>query len=224
MQYLGLPFRDAVFEMLGKLPEIEIEPTSKIAYKPNTATNQKRVIAYLCQRRGLDYKLVTELIRNGKLRQDTNGNCVFNIFDKSGELISAELHGTGETRFKGQASPQDGYGFEFLVGDSVEWCIYMESAIDLLSFYQLFKDQIHNTLLVSLGGIGKTSVIEHYLNSYPHPKVKHCLAIDNDKKADVFAHDVQIEHEYNGRKYIGRKIPDAKYKDWNDQLLDKPKD
>ena len=213
MQYLGLPFRDAVFEMLGKLPTVEIEPTSERAYKPDTATNQKRVIAYLCQRRGLDYELVTTLIRNGKLRQDTNGNCVFIIKDKSGKTISAELHGTGDTRFKGQASSQDGYGFEFPVGDNVEWCIYTESAIDLLSLYQLFKDKLNSVLLVSLGGIGKTSVLENYLSSYP--KAKHCLAIDNDEKADEFA-----------KKFpkLYRRRPDQHFKDWNEQLLGKTKE
>ena len=65
MQYLGMPFRDAVFEMLGKLPDVSIEPSEAIAYTPDTHTDQKRVIAYLCKRRGLDYKLVTSLIMCG---------------------------------------------------------------------------------------------------------------------------------------------------------------
>lgn len=210
MKYLGMPFREAVFEMLGKLPDVEIESTPEIAYKPDTATNQKRVIAYLCKRRGLDYKLITGLIRNGKLRQDTHGNCVFVIKDKSGKSIAAELHGTGDTRFKGQATPQEGYGFEMSVGSAVKWVIYTESAIDLVSLYQLFKDKLSDSLLVSLGGIGKTSVIENYLASYPN--AKHCLAIDNDDRADEFASRFP--------NFIRRR-PDPQFKDWNEQLLGK---
>ncbi|MBR1383848.1 MAG: DUF3991 domain-containing protein [Ruminococcus sp.] len=208
MKYLGMDFRSAVFEMLGKLPDVDIEPTAETAYKPDTATNQKRVIAYLCKRRGLDYKLVTGLIRNGKLRQDTHGNCVFIIRDKSGKAIAAELHGTGDTRFKGQATPQEGYGFEMAVGAAVKWVIYTESAIDLVSLYQMFKDKLSDTLLVSLGGIGKTSVIQNYLAIYPN--AKHCLAIDNDEKADEFA---------SRFPKLSRRRPDPQYKDWNEQLL-----
>lgn len=211
MLYLGMNFREAVFEMLGKLPDIDIEPASETAYKPDTATNQKRVIAYLCKRRGLDYKLVTELIRSGKLRQDKNGNCVFVVRDKSGKAIAAELHGTGDTRFKGQATPQDGYGFEFPVGTAVKWVVYTESAIDLLSLYQLKKSRLSDTLLVSLGGIGKTSVIQNYLEIYP--QAIHCLAIDNDQKAKEFAEKFP---------QLKRCPPDKNYKDWNDQLCNRP--
>ena len=213
MKYLGMGFRDAVFEMLGKLPDVVIEPTSETAYKPDTATNQKRVIAYLCKRRGLDYGLVTRLIREGKLRQDTHGNCVFVIRDRSGKPFAAELHGTGDTRYKGQATPQKGYGFEFAVGSKVDWVIYTESAIDLVSLYQMFRDKLSNALLVSLGGIGKTSVIQNYLATYPN--AKHCLAIDNDQKADEFASQFPN---------LFRRRPDTGFKDWNEQLLARRKD
>lgn len=208
MHYLGLNFRDAVFEMLQTLPEVTIEPTSDIAYTPDTATNQKRAIAYLCKRRGLDYKLVTELIRDGKLRQDTNGNCVFSIRDSSGKIVSAELHGTGDTRFKGQATPQDGYGFEMSVGAAVDWVLYTESAIDLLSLYQLYKDKLSNTLLVSMGGL-KAVIIESYRSRYPN--ARHWLAVDDDEKGRQFAAVMNMQH----------RKPDKPFKDWNEQLKGK---
>lgn len=207
-KYLGMDFRSAVFEMLGKLPNVDIEVQSAAPYTPNTSTDQKRVIAYLCKKRGLDYSLVTSLIRAGKLRQDTNGNCVFVIKDGDGQTISAELHGTGDTRFKGQASPQHGYGFELRQGTDVEWVIYTESAIDLVSLYQLYRDTLaNNSLLVSLGGIGKSTVIQSYLDRYP--TAIHVLAIDNDERADEFADKFPT---------LKRRRPDPPYKDWNDQL------
>ena len=207
MQYLGMPFRDAVFEMLGKLPDVSIEPSEAIAYTPDTHTDQKRVIAYLCKRRGLDYKLVTSLIRDGKLRQDTHGNCIFVIKNRSGKSIAAEIHGTGDKRFKGQGTGQQGYGFELSVGAAVEWVIYTESAIDLLSFYQLKKDKLSNALLVSMGGL-KAVVVENYKSLYP--QAKHCLAVDDDTKGNEFA------DEYKGKLY--RKKPDEPFKDWNELL------
>lgn len=208
MQYLGMGFRDAVFEMLGKLPDVSIEPSEAVAYTPDTHTDQKRVIGYLCKRRGLDYKLVTGLIRDGKLRQDTHGNCVFVIKDRAGKLIGSELHGTGDTRFKGQTSPQEGYGFELPCGAAVEWVIYTESAIDLLSLYQLFKSKLSGCLLVSMGGL-KPVVVEHYRSLYPD--ARHALAVDNDDKGREFAAEMGMQH----------RKPDEPFKDWNEQLCKK---
>lgn len=210
MKYLGMPFRDAVFEMLGKLPDVDIEPSSNVAYKPDYHTDQKRVIAYLCKRRRLDYSIVTSLIRENKLRQDTHGNCSFIIRDRSGKEIAAELHGTGDTRFKGQATEQQGYGFEIAVGAVVEWVVYTESAIDLVSLYQLYKGRLNNTLLVSMGGL-KAAVVENYRSLYPN--AKHCLAVDNDERGNKFA----AESYPN----FVRKIPVEPFKDWNAQLLGK---
>ena len=70
----------------------------------------------------------------------------------------------------------------------------------------MFKDKLTDTLLVSLGGIGKTNVIESYIERYPD--ARHCLAIDNDKRGDEFAAKFPK---------LSRRRPD-KQKDWNDQL------
>lgn len=195
---LDIPFREAVFQLLEGLPEVEIQPASVIRYTPDYHTDQKRVIAYLCKTRGIDYDLVTELIRDGKLRQDTRGNCAF---------ISAntiELHGTGDTRFKGQVNEQNGYGFELTVGERVESVIYAESAIDLLSLYQLYKGSLRDALLVSMGGL-KSSVVANYQSLYPD--ARHCLAVDNDEKGLEFAKELNLPH----------RKPDIG-KDWNEQL------
>lgn len=208
MELYDLSFKEAVAELVGFDPtETSYEPDPDYKpYKPNVHTDAKRVIAYLCKTRGLDYQLVAQLLREGKLRQDEHGNAAF--FRPNG---SAELHGTGRKingkSWKGQYLEQDGYGFEIAVGTAIKWIIYTESAIDLVSLYQMFKDKLTDTLLVSLGGIGKTNVIESYIERYPD--ARHCLAIDNDKRGDEFAAKFPK---------LSRRRPDKQYKDWNDQL------
>lgn len=207
MQYLGMDFRSAVFEMLGKLPEIEIAPTESVTYKPDTHTDQKRVIAYLCKKRKLDYQLVTNLIRDGKLRQDKNGNCVFGIKDTTGKMIGAELHGTGEKRFKGQATEQQGFGFQYSTGAKIKMVLYVESAIDLLSLYELHKHKLTSigTLLVSMGGL-KPAVVTNYRSIYPD--AKHYCAVDADEKGIAFALEMEMAH----------RKPEHNFKDWNEEL------
>ena len=77
----------------------------------------------------------------------------------------------------------------------------------------MFRDKLSDVLLVSLGGIGKTSVVQNYLATYPN--AKHCLAIDNDQKADEFA---------SRFPNLSRRRPDTGFKDWNEQLLARRKD
>ena len=202
MKFLQMTFVQAVKELTSELPNVEIEETKHIEL--NVSTDQKRVIAYLSKKRGLEYKLVTNLIRQGLLRQDTNGNCIFYIYDFSNNKVGAELHGTGDTRFKGQTSEQKGYGFTFTLG-LVNQVAYFESAIDLLSFHQLYPKK-NNVLLVSMGGL-KTMVLQNYMDKYKN--AEHILCVDNDENGRQFA----LEHQL---KFVHAKG----CKDWNEQLLE----
>ena len=200
MKFLGMTFVQSVKELTGELPSIEIEETKHIEL--DVSTNQKRVIAYLSKKRGLEYKLITKLIQQGFLRQDKNGNCVFYIYDFNNNKVGAELHGTGDTRFKGLSSEQKGFGFTLCLGQ-VKQVAYFESAIDLLSFHQLYP-QKNDVLLVSMSGL-KSVVLQNYIDQYKD--AEHILCIDNDEKGRQFA----LEHEL--------KFVPADCKDWNEQLL-----
>lgn len=100
MLYYGMTFKQAVEELTG------IEPLPTPTEQPQRtqniqrADNEKRVIAYLCKRRGLENSIVFSLIKQGKLWQDVNGNCNFLISDWNEKPIGAEKVGTGDTRFK----------------------------------------------------------------------------------------------------------------------------
>jgi len=202
VKFLGMTFVQAVRELTGELPNVEIEETKHIEL--DVSTNQKRVIAYLCKKRGLEYKLITKLIQQGFLRQDKNGNCVFYIYDFNNNKVGAELHGTGDTRFKGLSSEQKGFGFTLCLGQ-VKQVAYFESAIDLLSFHQLYP-QKSDVLLVSMSGL-KTVVLQNYMDKYKN--AEHILCVDNDENGRQFA----LEHQL---KFVHAKG----CKDWNEQLLE----
>lgn len=202
VKYLGLNFTMAVKELTGAiLPQLEIAPTQH--FEINTTIDQKRVIAYLSKKRSLDYKLITRLIKDGKLKQDTNGNCIFLISDLNGNKVGAELHGTGDTKFKGQSSEQQGYGFVLQIG-KIKQVAYFESAIDLLSFHQLYP-QKSDVLLVSMGGL-KSAVLSNYKACYPN--AEHILCVDNDERGQAFTSKQAI-----------RFIYPTPYKDWNEKLI-----
>jgi hypothetical protein len=205
MELYDLTFKEAVAELVGFTPSETYEPEPEYKpYKPDVHTDAKRVIAYLCKTRGLDYQIVARLLREGKLRQDTHGNAAF--FRPNG---SAELHGTGQKRYKGQYQEQEGFGFEFPVGSSFRWVIYTESAIDAISLYQLNRDKLHNSLIVSMSGL-KPVVVETYSQKYP--AAMHVLAVDNDDKGNEFCENIKNEFPK-----IRKKQPDG-VKDWNEKL------
>ena len=143
MCYYGITFQQAVEELTKTLTDIQT-----LSYEPSEplqatirATDEKRVIAYLCKRRGLKNSLIFDLIKHGKLFQDTNGNCNFVICDWNEKPIGEEKVGTGDTRYK-LISTHSGYGFHTTYGNPSD-ILYFESAIDLLSCYQIHQDKLH---------------------------------------------------------------------------------
>lgn len=209
-ELFGVSFQEAVRELLA-------DDSPKMVHTANSehkeeieqaeieeAPDQKRIFGYLCQKRKIDYGIVRDLILQGKLKQDTRGNACF-IRSNS----SAELHGTANQRFKGQHGRQQNLGFELQVGDNIEYVIFVESAIDLLSLYQLYQDKLDNTLLVSLSGL-KSNVIRHYVKAYPNSK--HILAVDNDSAGNDFYNELKEKFPQ-----IRRRKPSSG-KDWNEQL------
>lgn len=69
MIYYGMTFKQAVEALTGaELPTPNYTPQERTA-SPQRATDEKRVIAYLCKRRGLENRLIFALIKQGKLWQ-----------------------------------------------------------------------------------------------------------------------------------------------------------
>ncbi|MDE6501503.1 MAG: DUF3991 and toprim domain-containing protein [Ruminococcus sp.] len=172
-----------------------------------TSQDSKRVIAYLCKKRGLDYNLVTALIKNKYLYQDSRGNCNFVIRDWDKYPIGHEIVGTGDTRYK-QITSHSGYGFYIMIGKPTD-VLFFESTIDLLSCYQLYHEKFTHHVLVSMGGLNP-SVIYNVLSLSDDFKI--WLCVDNDKAGDNFIKRIQSA-------FIQSKVFRPKdFKDWNDCL------
>ena len=220
MCYYGMTFKQAVEELtqqtFPKVSEVTEQPL-KSSQKPlqaHTRTeNEKRVIGYLCKKRGLKSSLIFTLIKQNKLYQDTNGNCNFIITDWEEKTIGSEIVGTGNTRYK-QITTHSKYGFHISIGEVTD-ILYFESAIDLLSCYQLYQDKFTHHLFVSLGGLNGSIVSELYKM---HSDKKHWLCVDNDQAGTNF-----IQQEKEKIKVLHIFKPPTAFKDWNEYLIAKSK-
>lgn len=215
MEYYNMSFQNAVEALTSHVSSTGndfIPPTTnapqRAAQTPQRANDEKRVIAYLCKRRGLDSSIVFSLIKSGKLWQDTHGNCNFIICDWQEQPIGAEIVGTGDTRYK-QTTAHSGYGFHLILGEP-DTAMYFESAIDLLSCYQLHRSKLTHHILVSMGGLNN-SVIEEL--SKVRPQLTHWLCVDNDPAGDNFIGDMQ-------RTMSVKVFRPPTGKDWNEYLID----
>ncbi len=144
-EYMNMSFADAVEALTGEQIDRSYTPTH--TYEPKReqpkarelslveADNARRVFAYLCKTRGLDYDLIASLVRKGIISQEEKtGNVLFKYFDTEGKIIGAEKVGTStKHKFKGIAkNSAEGHGFEVIRGSGEE-AYFFESSIDMLS-------------------------------------------------------------------------------------------
>lgn len=133
--------------------------------------------SYLKDQRGLSDETIDFFLEKGVLAQanaKVNGSIepvvVFKSFDFSGEMVGATLQGIEENWEKW---PERGYaknivrnsdgitGMHVDIGQPNR-LIFAESAIDLMSYYELYKDNLQDVRLVSMDGL-KEGVIGRHL-------------------------------------------------------------
>lgn len=215
VEMLGMDWKTAVSELLGCSPvrsAVYDQHTSPPRVKrelslPDRADTMRNVFAYLCQTRKIDSKLVEALAREGLLYQDKRGNAVFVHKDDNGQIIGAELQGTNSyKRFKGVATGTADSVFSFKIGEPDRAYVF-ESAIDLLSFKMLAKqDKIQNSVLVSMAGLKPNS-----LKSLSEKGFGLYSCVDNDEKGIKFTSD-------NGLIPCNRILSENNVKDFNELL------
>lgn len=210
--YYHMTFYSAVKELLrfsNVSPAISAPEESKFSFPFNDKScDERRVLAYLCKKRSLKSEIIFSLIKQGLLYQDTRGNCNFVIRDWDEQPIGIEIVGTGDTRYK-QITTHSGYGFHIICGqpDSI---LFFESAIDLLSFYQIYHNSITHHALVSMGGLN-SSVLNGVLSLSPDLNI--WLCVDNDEAEDDFI--IQVKQLSIPFKVFRTKS----FKDWNELLM-----
>lgn len=162
----------------------------------------KRVVAYLCKSRMIDYQIIRPLLMQKLLRQDERGNACFCQYDND-RLTGIEKHGT--STFKSFRITEGRKGFFLPLGEPETICIF-ESAIDLLSFLEMYRNRLKAHLLVSMGGLNglATELRQQY------PDAKMFLCVDNDEAGNQFANRLK---SLNMQKFQTRNV-----KDWNELL------
>lgn len=229
-EYMNMSFADAVEALTGEyIDRTYTAPTRTYQTKPIQQTarelslaeadNFRRVFAYLCKTRGLDYDLISSLVKSGVIAQEQKtGNVLFKYYDENGKIIGAEKVGTStEHKFKGIATGSaGGHGFEIVRG-SGENAFFFESAIDMLSYLQMHDKELTNCRLVSMMGVKPNIVLDTMRRHNISPE-NVFLCSDNDTAGIEFAD--RLREEYPEMKRI---ITSDTYKDWNDMLRGIPK-
>ncbi|HEO2483826.1 TPA: toprim domain-containing protein [Streptococcus agalactiae] len=217
---------------------------------------------YLKEQRGLSDETIDFFLDEGVLAQSNakvNGSIepvvVFKSFDFSGEIVGATLQGIEENWEKW---PERGYaknivrnsdgitGLHVDIGQPNR-LIFAESAIDLMSYYELHKDSLQDVRLVSMDGIKEPVIGRHLAQlqsdisgrplrwSYEQLAEGLQTAIDNNffaggKHADWIT--LAVDNDLAGRTFIdslrekgatiNEDLPDLQLgqdkTDWNDAL------
>ena len=228
-EYMDMSFIDAVEALTGEHIDRTYTPSRTYEPKPVQQTarelslaeadNCRRVFAYLCKTRGLDYDMLSALIKKGVISQEEKtGNVLFKYFDTDGKVIGAEKVGTStEHKFKGIATGSaGGHGFEVVRGTG-EKAFLFESAIDMLSYLQMHDKELTDCRLVSMMGVKPNIVLDTILRNNISPDHVF-LCSDNDTAGNEFAQ--RLQEQYPDMK---RVITPDTYKDWNDMLRGIPK-
>lgn len=228
-EYMDMSFIDAVEALTGEHIDRTYTPSHTYEPKPVQQTarelslaeadNCRRVFAYLCKTRGLDYDMLSALVKKGVISQEEKtGNVLFKYFDTDGKVIGAEKVGTStEHKFKGIATGSvGGHDFEVVRGTG-EKAFFFESAIDMLSYLQMHSKELDNCRLVSMMGV-KPSIVLDTMLRHNIAAENVFLCSDNDTAGNEFAQ--RLQEQYPDMKRI--ITPDT-YKDWNDMLRGIPK-
>lgn len=228
-EYMDMSFIDAVEALTGEHIDRTYTPFRTYESKPVQQTarelslaeadNSRRVFAYLCKTRGLDYDMLSALVKEGTISQEEKtGNVLFKYFGTDGKVIGAEKVGTStEHKFKGIATGSaGGHGFEVVRGTD-EKAFFFESAIDMLSYLHMHSKELDNCRLVSMMGVKPNIVLDTMLRHNISPE-NVFLCSDNDTAGNDFAQ--RLQEQYPDMKRV--ITPDI-YKDWNDMLRGIPK-
>ena len=185
---------------------------------PPKATDNAKIIRYLVQERGLSEEIIYEVIGQGLLYQEQDSNnCVFVCKNSLGTITGYEVKGILKTKF------QRNYGSGIFIGEPIDLWIF-ESAIDLLSFYEMGKkaENLDNVLLSSMGGLSKAEKIRQIalqLKAKNQNSTVH-IATDNDTAGQEFGDYFKEQNtDLNVFLHIPKAIKGNNFKDWNERLI-----
>lgn len=172
---------------------------------PERCANVSRVYAYLINSRGIEQPLIAELLQKKVLYQDKKGNAIFVHIDKDGNKIGGEVQGTSTyKRFKGVVGGTGRSAFEYIKGVPEKVCLF-ESAIDMLSYIQMNKNE-NNVLYASMAGLKKEIALD-----YLRRGLEIISMVDNDEAGRAFNESLKLKSKVGDLEKAG-------VKDWNELL------
>lgn len=221
VKYEGYTFSRAVYELTNQQQKNTPKPTNLECFNIDNiklSNNYNRAFAYLNKTRFIDNNIIAYLKNNNHLFIDERNNIVFPIYDELNNIVGAELQGTlTYKKFKSiSKNSKYGYGFNIKTSHQPKKAFFFESAIDLISFYQLceycFQADIEDSILISMAGL-KPNIVECTLKAFKID-FKPILCVDNDEAGQAF-----INAFKNENKAYKVYLPPDNHKDWNDYLI-----
>lgn len=183
VKYLsGDKYNECITNNLVEVSKKSTELDNNTALDIKFSKSMKNTFAYLNKTRYIDNAIINKFVKEHLIKQDERGNIVFLHLNEQGEIVGADLNGTNTyKRFKGVVGNSNpNYGWSIKVGEEVKEIFVFEAPIDLISYYQLFLNEIDNVLLLSISGCEKIKVIKTYLNMHKSIEVIK-VSVDNDK-------------------------------------------
>jgi hypothetical protein len=266
----GVSFREAInylntghFEE-AKVQEVIREPFKYLLEKYETDFDNGR--RYLKEVRGLSENTIDFFLKEQALalvnRKYQDGYSeqvlVFKYFDNNRNIIGGSLQSieANKNRYEGKGYLKqiiynsDGTaGVNVTVGEKADRLIFFEAPIDMMSYYELNKNNLNNVKLISMDGLKESTVAryltEHIITDEARRKtldfsnavgymnfiIKDTDYFDDNKNADVIT--LAVDNDSAGRNFIeklekiGLKFqtelpPQLKNKektDWNEVLI-----
>lgn len=272
----GLDFKGAVAYLNdSKITEfdeskLQNEPQKPFKYLLKDSNDVSKLKTYFVKERKLSEQTVNDFLRSGVLAQANRIDrttkefepvAVFKHRDINGNLIGASLQGV---KANWEKYPVHGYRKEIISnsaqnrgitynnglekGQNSYKMIFFEAPIDMMSYYELHKDQLAGTRLVALNGLKDNTIGKHIVESFgfssgssledlnKYFKDNGLTAADVKKRfADLGASlKIAVDNDVSGREFIeklNKKYPLIPFEselppmlkgrgktDWNDYL------
>lgn len=266
----GVSFREAINYLdTGHFEEVKVQEVTREPFKyllEKYETNFDNGRRYLKEVRGLSDNTIDFFLKEQALalvnRKYQDGYSeqvlVFKYFDDNQNIIGGTLQGIvpNKDRYEGKGYLKqiiynsDGTaGVNVTVGEKADRLIFFEAPIDMMSYYELNKNNLNNVKLISMDGLKESTVAryltEHIITDEARKKtldfsnavgymnfiIKDTDYFDDNKNTDVIT--LAVDNDSAGRNFIeklekiGLKFqtelpPQLKNKektDWNEVLI-----
>lgn len=196
-------------------PKNEIEPKEEFTL-PEKNNTYKHVIAYLIKTRKIHKDLVYKLIKDGKLYEDKNRNCVFIGTDNNNIPRYANLRSSNtNVDFKGDAKNSN-KSYPFVIKGKSTKVFVFEAPIEAMSYLTILKVNgidSFNHHAIALGGVSDIGLKQYLEDNSNISSIVLCLNNDNP---GIEATE-KIKKKYKDKYRIEVQYPASK--DYNEDLI-----